>query len=70
MVGHPGETEQDFAELLDFVRDVKFERMGAFAYSEEEGTYSRASISQRRLTMTSGSTLCYASTSAGCGFWT
>ena len=40
MVGHPGETEQDFAELLDFVRDVKFERMGAFAYSEEEGTYS------------------------------
>ena len=40
MVGHPGEAEQDFAELLDFVRDVKFERMGAFAYSEEEGTYS------------------------------
>ena len=40
MVGHPGETEQDFAELLDFVREVKFERMGAFAYSEEEGTYS------------------------------
>lgn len=40
MVGHPGETEQDFEELLQFVRDVRFERMGAFAYSEEEGTYS------------------------------
>ena len=40
MVGHPGETEEDFEELLHFVRKVKFERMGAFAYSEEEGTYS------------------------------
>lgn len=40
MVGHPGETEEDFNELLDFVREVKFDRMGAFAYSEEEGTYS------------------------------
>jgi len=40
MVGHPGETEADFDELLQFVRDVRFERMGAFAYSEEEGTYS------------------------------
>lgn len=40
MVGHPGETEADFEELLQFVRDVRFERMGAFAYSEEEGTYS------------------------------
>ncbi len=40
MVGHPGETEQDFQELLDFVRDVKFERLGAFAYSHEQGTYS------------------------------
>ena len=40
MVGHPGETEEDFNELLDFVRKVKFDRMGAFAYSEEEGTYS------------------------------
>lgn len=40
MVGHPGETEEDFKELLDFVREVKFDRMGAFAYSEEEGTYS------------------------------
>ena len=40
MVGHPGETDEDFEELLQFVRDVRFERMGAFAYSEEEGTYS------------------------------
>lgn len=40
MVGHPGETEQDFEELKSFVRDVRFERMGAFAYSEEEGTYA------------------------------
>lgn len=40
MVGHPGETEQDFEELVDFVRKVRFERMGAFAYSHEEGTYS------------------------------
>lgn len=40
MVGHPGETDADFEELLQFVRDVRFERMGAFAYSEEEGTYS------------------------------
>ena len=40
MVGHPGETEQDFEELKEFVRRVRFDRMGAFAYSEEEGTYS------------------------------
>jgi len=40
MVGFPGETEEDFKELLDFVRWAKFERMGAFAYSEEEGTYA------------------------------
>lgn len=40
MVGHPGEGEKEFAELLDFVRWAKFDRMGAFAYSEEEGTYS------------------------------
>ena len=40
MVGHPGETEEDFSELIDFVKNVRFERMGAFAYSEEEGTYS------------------------------
>lgn len=40
MVGHPGETDADFEELKDFVREVRFDRMGAFAYSEEEGTYS------------------------------
>ena len=40
MVGHPGETEEAFEELKDFVRKVRFDRMGAFAYSEEEGTYS------------------------------
>lgn len=40
MVGFPGETETDFQELLQFVREARFERMGAFAYSEEEGTYS------------------------------
>lgn len=40
MVGFPGETEQDFDELMDFVREARFDRMGAFAYSEEEGTYA------------------------------
>ena len=57
MVGFPGETDEDFHELLDFVREQRFERMGAFAYSEEEGTYSAqnyeddvpADVKQRRL---------------------
>ena len=57
MVGFPGETEDDFRELIDFVRTQRFERMGAFAYSEEEGTYSQlhyaddvpADVKQRRL---------------------
>ena len=57
MVGYPGETEEDFKELMDFVREVRFERMGAFAYSEEEGTYSAthypdvipAEVKQQRL---------------------
>ena len=40
LVGYPGETEADFAELVEFVREVRFERLGVFAYSEEEGTYS------------------------------
>ncbi|MBR3608377.1 MAG: 30S ribosomal protein S12 methylthiotransferase RimO [Bacteroidales bacterium] len=40
MVGFPGETEEDFAELMEFVKYARFERMGAFTYSEEEGTYS------------------------------
>jgi len=40
MVGHPGETDEGFEELLEFVKWARFDRMGAFAYSEEEGTYS------------------------------
>ena len=40
MVGFPGETEKDFEELLEFVKWAKFERLGAFAYSEEDGTYA------------------------------
>ena len=40
MVGFPGETDEDYQELLDFTRWARFERMGAFAYSEEDGTYS------------------------------
>ena len=40
MEGHHGETEEDFKQLIDFVKWARFERMGAFAYSEEEGTYS------------------------------
>ena len=40
MVGHPGQTEEDFEELMQFVKDAKFQRMGAFSYSEEEGTYA------------------------------
>ncbi len=39
IVGHPGESDEDFRELLDFVAQAKFERLGAFRYSEEEGTY-------------------------------
>ena len=40
LVGHPGETEEDFNELCEWVKEMKFERMGAFAYSEEEGTFA------------------------------
>ncbi|KAA6316987.1 Ribosomal protein S12 methylthiotransferase RimO, partial [termite gut metagenome] len=40
MVGYPGETEEAFEELKEFVRRMRFDRMGAFAYSEEEGTYA------------------------------
>lgn len=40
MVGHPGETKKDFEELLQFVSDMRFERMGAFPYSHEDGTYA------------------------------
>ena len=57
MVGYPGEEEADFEELKEFVRQMKFDRMGAFAYSEEEGTYAAEhyvdsvpnEIKQRRL---------------------
>lgn len=45
LVGYPGETEADFAELLDFVRETRFDRLGVFAYSEEEGTYSARELS-------------------------
>ena len=40
MVGFPGETDEEFEELVQFVKDMRFERMGAFAYSEEEGTHA------------------------------
>ena len=57
IVGHPGETYKEFNELLDFVRDARFERLGAFTYSEEEGTWGaqnlrdsvRESTKRRRL---------------------
>lgn len=57
MVGFPGETDEDFRELLEFTKWARFERMGAFAYSEEEGTYSAlhyeddvpAEVKQQRL---------------------
>ena len=44
MVGFPGEGEQEFEELLDFVREARFERMGAFAYSEEGGTWAAQNL--------------------------
>ena len=57
IVGHPGETSAHFQELLRFVRESRFQRLGAFAYSEEEGTYDaehfkdsvRPSTKQKRL---------------------
>ena len=57
MVGFPGESDEDFEELLTFTKWARFERMGAFAYSEEEGTYSQEhyeddvpeDVKQRRL---------------------
>ncbi len=44
MVGFPGEGEQEYEELLDFVKDARFERMGAFAYSEENGTWAAQNL--------------------------
>lgn len=57
MVGFPGETEEDFQELIEFTKWARFERMGAFSYSEEDGTYSAlnyqddvpSEVKQRRL---------------------
>lgn len=40
LVGFPNETDEDFDELVDFIKWARFERLGAFAYSEEEGTFS------------------------------
>ena len=45
MVGFPGEGEQEFKELMDFTREARFERMGAFAYSEEAGTWAAEHLS-------------------------
>ncbi|MDD6364318.1 MAG: 30S ribosomal protein S12 methylthiotransferase RimO [Bacteroidales bacterium] len=44
MVGHPGEGKREFNELLEFVREARFERLGAFMYSEEEGTYGAENL--------------------------
>jgi len=44
IVGFPGETDEDFAQLLDFVREARFERLGAFKYSEEEGTWGARNL--------------------------
>ena len=44
MVGHPGEGRRQFESLLDFVKEYRFERLGAFEYSEEEGTYGAAHL--------------------------
>ena len=44
IVGHPGEGEKEFGELLDFVREARFERLGAFCYSEEEGTWGAENL--------------------------
>ena len=47
MVGFPGETDKDFEELVEFVKWAKFDRLGAFAYSEEEGTYAAINYKDR-----------------------
>ena len=44
MVGHPGEGQKEFEDLLSFVREYRFERLGAFAYSEEEGTWGAQNL--------------------------
>jgi len=45
LLGHPGETEEDVEQLKQFIRDIRFERLGAFAYSDEDGTYSNQTYS-------------------------
>ncbi len=45
LLGHPGETEDDVEQLKQFIRDIRFDRLGAFAYSDEEGTYSNKTYS-------------------------
>ena len=47
MVGFPGETDKDFDELMEFVRWAQFDRLGAFAYSEEDGTYAALNYKDR-----------------------
>ena len=47
IVGHPGEGKRDFEELLNFVREARFERLGAFMYSEEEGTFGAENYRDR-----------------------
>ncbi len=47
IVGHPGEGKRAFAELLEFVKEARFERLGAFKYSEEEGTYGAGNFADR-----------------------
>ena len=44
IVGHPGEGKRDFKELLEFIQEARFERLGAFMYSEEEGTYGAENL--------------------------
>jgi len=44
IVGHPGESSKDFLELLDFVKEARFQRLGAFTYSEEEGTFGAENL--------------------------
>ena len=44
IVGFPGEKEKDFNELIDFVKEVKFDRLGVFTYSDEEGTHAADSL--------------------------
>ena len=47
IVGHPGEGVKEFRELLSFVKEARFERLGAFAYSEEEGTFAAEKLEDK-----------------------